>query len=335
MASNLKIKDQLNETRFVLSDGSGTDADPYIVHHVARLYDGTGSPIASGASAPGSTERGLVVRNIPTGSYINNLAQWNGTGLTTANALPIQPGTGAVFSVTGEARQAAASALNATVVGAVEVRQSLASALRATAEIYQSAPSALRGTMEVYQSLASALNAQVVGELAHDAVDAGNPVKFGGKALEASPANVAHLDRVNAYFDKAGRQFVRSGHQSQDQWTATCSPGNTGIRATATKSAGASTTRNVCTGFTVTMIGGSSIPTASYLNVSLIDGTSGTNYLWTTTLGITAVAGATAGLTRSGLWIKSSQASALTLEFSTASANVVQSVSMEGTTISE
>ena len=61
----------------------------------------------------------------------------------------------------------------------------------------------------VAQATASNLNAQVVGEIAHDGVDSGNPIKIGGIARTANPTAVAALDRVNAFFDTSGRQVVR------------------------------------------------------------------------------------------------------------------------------
>ena len=254
-----------------------------------------------------------------------------------------------VTSITQDVKQTTASALNATVVGGVEVRQASTSALKGIMEVFQAngsaltmhgevqqlAASALKATAEVYQATASALNAQVVGELAHDAVDAGNPLKIGGKALSASPTNVAGNDRTNTYYDLAGRLMVRDGNQGQDNWTATCAPLNSNVRATITRTAGAANVRQICTGFTATVTGGSAAPTASIVYAYLLDGTSGTNYLWKAVLGVQATAGATAGVARHGLWIKSSQASALTLEFDVAANNVVESVSMEGTTITE
>lgn len=48
----------------------------------------------------------------------------------------------------------------------------------------------------------------VAGDTAHDAVDAGNPIKVGGKASTARPAAVAIGDRVNAWFDRNGVQYV-------------------------------------------------------------------------------------------------------------------------------
>lgn len=51
-------------------------------------------------------------------------------------------------------------------------------------------------------------NSLTVGDLAHDAVDAGFPLKIGGQARTTNPAAVANADRVNAIFDKLGKQVV-------------------------------------------------------------------------------------------------------------------------------
>lgn len=45
---------------------------------------------------------------------------------------------------------------------------------------------------------------QGVGDVAHDAVDAGNPVKVGGKASTSIPSQVASGDRVNMAFSREG-----------------------------------------------------------------------------------------------------------------------------------
>lgn len=51
--------------------------------------------------------------------------------------------------------------------------------------------------------------ASVAGNVAHDAVDSGNPVKIGGKALLNDPASVMLSGkRVDAYFDVLGKQVV-------------------------------------------------------------------------------------------------------------------------------
>ena len=54
-------------------------------------------------------------------------------------------------------------------------------------------------------------NVTVIGDVAHDAVDANNPQKIGGKAVTAIPAVVANNDRVDAYFDEYGKLHVTAG----------------------------------------------------------------------------------------------------------------------------
>jgi len=50
---------------------------------------------------------------------------------------------------------------------------------------------------------------RMIGNLAHDAVDAGKPVKIGGYAKAAAPSAVSgDADRVNAWFDRYGRLTV-------------------------------------------------------------------------------------------------------------------------------
>jgi len=52
---------------------------------------------------------------------------------------------------------------------------------------------------------------QTTGDEAHDAIDAGNPIKVGGRAQtsEAQPEEVADNDRVDALFDRNGYLRVR------------------------------------------------------------------------------------------------------------------------------
>jgi hypothetical protein len=46
------------------------------------------------------------------------------------------------------------------------------------------------------------------GAIAHDAVDAGKPIKIGGKGNSAAPTKVAAGDRVDAWFGLAGEMVV-------------------------------------------------------------------------------------------------------------------------------
>lgn len=62
------------------------------------------------------------------------------------------------------------------------------------------------GTLRVAQATDCVVAVQ--GSLAHDAVDANNPVKIGGQARTTNPVAVVDADRVNAIFDKLGKQVV-------------------------------------------------------------------------------------------------------------------------------
>lgn len=93
--------------------------------------------------------------------------------------------------------------------------------------------------------------------------------------------------------------------------------------------------RNVCTGFTAMLNGGTAAPAAAAVTLRLIDGPSGgTKYLWQAALSVPATAGAVGGVTRSGIYIIGSPGQPMTLEFSAAGGgNTFQSVAMEGTTL--
>lgn len=55
---------------------------------------------------------------------------------------------------------------------------------------------------------ANYLSSVVAGDIAAAATDSGNPVKIGGLALTANPTAVTTGQRVNALFDKLGKQIV-------------------------------------------------------------------------------------------------------------------------------
>lgn len=176
------------------------------------------------------------------------------------------------------------------------------------------------------------------GDVAHDGVDAGNPIKVGTKAITTLPTAVAANDRANLIGDVTGRAFVRNGREGPATafWSQIHVPA-ANTQATKSQSAGAAGVRNVCTGFTVTIAGGATAPAAINLTVNLIDGASGGGtYLWRSTISLPAVAGALVSIVRGSLWIPGTAATAMTMEFSAAGgANTVESVSFEGTTVTE
>lgn len=69
------------------------------------------------------------------------------------------------------------------------------------------------------------------GDVAHDAVDSGNPIKLGGRALnDVAAAAVSSSDRVAAWFDTLGRMTVR---KAKDQVTGLSSAARTATTSSA------------------------------------------------------------------------------------------------------
>lgn len=92
-------------------------------------------------------------------------------------------------------------------------------------------------------------NVYILGDVAHDAVDSGNPLKVGGYANSSLPTAVAVGDRVNGLFDTRGRFWIFSGTTATDLGKAedaAHTTGDTGVMAlsvrTDTRASSAGTT---------------------------------------------------------------------------------------------
>ena len=94
------------------------------------------------------------------------------------------------------------AANSGVVIGSVEIAAS--QTLATVTSVTQNA--------DVRQSTASNLNAQVVGSIAHDTADSGNPVKVGAKAIASLKTTtlVAGADRTDAQSDLDGVILVRN-----------------------------------------------------------------------------------------------------------------------------
>lgn len=97
----------------------------------------------------------------------------------------------------------------------------------------------------VTNATAANLNAAVVGSVAHDGVDAGNPVKVGGIARSSEQTAVANADRVNAAYDLVGKQIVLPYANPENMVSGTASA--TGTADTAVIAAGGAGVRNYIT----------------------------------------------------------------------------------------
>lgn len=87
--------------------------------------------------------------------------------------------------------------------------------------------------------------ASVSGDVAHDAADAGEPVKIGGRANLDEPTAVAENDRVNAWFDLHGRQIILVGHGDPES-PVTANGSAAGVSVIAAPGAGVSL--HICKG---------------------------------------------------------------------------------------
>jgi hypothetical protein len=114
-------------------------------------------------------------------------------------------------------------------------------------------------------------------------------------------------------------------------WTVTHAPA-AATQAVATKAAGGSGVRHVCTGAIVTIAGGASAPTAALLTFNLRDGATGVGTILSTlTLAVPATAGASQCYPITGLNIPGTANTAMTLETSAATGtNVSASVTLMG-----
>ncbi len=166
--------------------GGGTDT---------TLTFGIAVPAAGGAAVvPGSATDGLTV----------NLGSNN--DVTVTGTVDLGATDNAVLDAIA-ASTAAADADLTTLIGHVDGLEGLVG----TTNTNTGNAATSLAIMDDWDNAASD-GASVSGDVAHDGVDAGEPVKIGGYAKAAAPTDVsADGDRVNAWFDLAGRQAVFDG----------------------------------------------------------------------------------------------------------------------------
>jgi hypothetical protein len=101
------------------------------------------------------------------------------------------------------------------------------------------------------QATASNLNAQVVGNVASASSDSGNPVKIGGKAVNAEITAVTNAQRVDAVFDLVGKQIVLPYANPENFVSGAISSAMTGTTSTLLIAAPGAGLRNYITNITV------------------------------------------------------------------------------------
>jgi hypothetical protein len=89
------------------------------------------------------------------------------------------------------------------------------------------------------------------GDIAHDAVDSGNPQKIGGVARSSEPTAVATADRVQAMFDLVGKLIVLPYANPENFVSGAITSAMTGTTSTSLVAAPAAGLRNYLTQITV------------------------------------------------------------------------------------
>lgn len=172
-------------------------------------------------------------------------------------------------------------------------------------------------------------------EVATDSVDEGD-VGLARMTLDRKVLTrvVGATDANRLDVNSLGAGIVAQAGYQNTTWSTGHNPG-ANTKATITRASAGGSTKNVCTGFTVSLSAGTTAPAAVQITVALIDGASGGGtYLWgPTVISLPAVAGAISAFTVNRKWFVGTAATGMTLEFSAAGgANTTETVTMDGTT---
>jgi hypothetical protein len=116
----------------------------------------------------------------------------------------------------------------------------------------QAAAASLAGTLTVASHAVTnagtfAVQAASAGDVAHDGVDSGNPVKVGGKAVSSEPSAVSAADRTNFITDLVGKQITLPYANPENFVSGAITSAMTGTTSTSLIAAPASGLRNYIT----------------------------------------------------------------------------------------
>lgn len=169
--------------------GSGT------VSTLDGIIDATNGPVAikAASTAPVATDKALVVAISPNTQNANGQA-------TMANSTPVVMASDFVGTSGYMKKEDVASADGDAGVGMLAVQKATPANTAGT-----------DGDYEFLQISAGRLwaSTQAYGDIAHDGVDSGNPVKVGAKATNVEPTAVsASGDRINLIADLVGKLIV-------------------------------------------------------------------------------------------------------------------------------
>lgn len=186
---NVKIEDTAGNSITSTSNALDVNLKSSSIVQPVSIAGGTvgiiGGTVSIGSPLPAGTN--LLGSVVNAGGTISIV----GATVTVATALPT--GTNEIGQV-----KVNAGTINAVIIGGtVGIVGGTVSVSGGTVNVALIAPgSNTIGTMSV------------IGNVANDAVDSGNPIKTGGQARTTNPTAVADADRVNFIADKLGKQIV-------------------------------------------------------------------------------------------------------------------------------
>lgn len=164
------------------------------------------APVAGAGAVTALTPRQTLASDDPAVTALQIIDDWDESDRAKVNPIAGQAGVAAGAGVTGASTQRVVLANDDAVIGATNE----------TAPASDTAASGLNGRLQrIAQRLTTLLTALFDNlNVAHDGVDAGNPLKVGAKALDfgAGPTPVAAGDRTHLYANRHGIPWVLGGH---------------------------------------------------------------------------------------------------------------------------
>lgn len=231
------------------------------------------STINSVAPAFGTGVRGATVQRVTistddvvpiTDNGGSLTVDYNGSAISTSNALPVQPPASGNFPVSQSGTWTVQPGNTAnTVAWKVDgsaVTQPVSGTVTANAGT---------GTMAVSMATNTPL-----GTVAHDSADSGAPIKTGGRAVSAEITPVTTGDRTDSIHDLAGKQVVMPYANNENFVSGAITTAMTGTTSTSLVAAPAAGLRNYIT----TIIVSNSHATVG-TDVIIQDGSGGTTLL--------------------------------------------------------
>lgn len=238
------------DTAIAITAGAGTNVDTRTegTNGNHRQVIVIGDPATNAGVAPVDATKGLAVDLTASGALptVTNLSQLGGqavamgTGVRSAGTQRVTVATDDLVPVNNSQIGGNAISTGSGVMGTGTQRVALAT----------DSPGIIPTGSQASPS-SSYLSTIAAGDIAHDGVDSGNPVKVGGVARSSEPTAVATADRVQAMFDLVGKMIVLPYANPENFVSGAITTSMTGTTSTSLIAAPGAGLRNYITQITV------------------------------------------------------------------------------------